>query len=106
MVYVAIEILISCVFSKYIKILRKNSTEEEGKCFKNYFLEDGDQIDIISTKNSVFGYFAVEGGFKTDKVWNSFSINTKANIGPNNGKKYSIGDKIPIKNLNLQNKCE
>ena len=49
-------------------ILRKNSTTEEGICFKNYFLEDGDQIDIISTKNSVFGYFAVQGGFKTDKV--------------------------------------
>ena len=49
-------------------ILRKNSTTEEGICFKNYFLEDGDQIDIISTKTSVFGYFAVQGGFKTDKV--------------------------------------
>ena len=26
-------------------ILRKNSTTEEGICFKSYFLEDGDQID-------------------------------------------------------------
>ena len=77
-------------------ILRKNSTTEEGICFKNYFLEDGDQIDIISTKNSVFGYFAVQGGFKTDKVWNSLSINTKAKVGPNNGEKFSLGQKIYI----------
>ena len=77
-------------------ILRKNSTTEEGICFKNYFLEDGDQIDIISTKNSVFGYFAVQGGFKTDKVWNSLSINTKAKVGPNNGEKFSLRQKIYI----------
>ena len=77
-------------------ILRKNSTTEEGICFKSYFLEDGDQIDIISTKNSVFGYFAVQGGFKTDKIWNSLSINTKAKVGPNNGEKFSLGQKIYI----------
>ena len=77
-------------------ILRKNSTTEEGICFKSYFLEDGDQIDIISTKNSVFGYFAVQGGFKTDKVWNSLSINTKAKVGPNNGEKFFLGQKIYI----------
>ena len=45
------------------KIIRKNSTEE-GICFKNYFLEDGDQIDIISTKKSVFGFFAALRGEK------------------------------------------
>ncbi|MDB9711455.1 hypothetical protein OAA61_05565 [Candidatus Pelagibacter ubique] len=33
-----------------------------------------------------------------NKTWNSYSINTKANVGPNNGKKYSIKDKIFIKN--------
>ena len=83
-------------------ILRKNSTTEEGICFKNYFLEDGDQIDIISTKRSVFGYFAVQGGFKVDKVWNSFSINTKARVGPNNGEKFSLGQKIYIKKSNVE----
>ena len=43
---------------------------------------------MIYTKNSVFGYLAVEGGFKIEKVWNSYSVNTKAKIGSNNGKKY------------------
>ena len=83
------------------KIIRKNSTIEDGESYKNYILEDEDQIDIISTKNSVYGYLSVEGGFKLKKIWNSFSINTKANIGPNKGKKYSLGDKIFIINSNI-----
>ena len=38
------------------------------------------------------------------KRWNSYSINTKANIGPNNGKKYSLKDKILINNQSRLNK--
>tara|TARA_B110000285_G_C14984727_1_gene543224 strand:- start:76 stop:1029 length:954 start_codon:yes stop_codon:yes gene_type:complete len=84
------------------KIIRKNSRIEEGICYKNYILEDEEQIDIISTKNTVYGYLAVKGGFELEKVWNSYSTNTKANVGSNNGKKYSIADKIFIKNSDLQ----
>ena len=85
------------------KIIRKNLTIEEGICYKNYALEADDQLDIISTKNTAYGYLSVNGGFQIKKIWNSYSINTKANIGPNKGKKYNIGDKILIKNLNLKN---
>ena len=84
------------------KILRKNSIVEEGKCFQSYYLENEDQIDIISVKNSVFGYLAIQGGFKIDKVWGSYSINTKAKIGPNNGEKFSVGEKINIKKSKVQ----
>jgi biotin-dependent carboxylase-like uncharacterized protein len=84
------------------KIIRKNAKVENGTCYKNYILEDEDQIDIISTKNTAYGYLSVKGGFKLEEVWNSYSINTKANIGPNNGKKYSLGDKIYIKNSDLK----
>ena len=84
-------------------ILRKNSEIEEGKCFQNYLLEHEDQIDIITTKNSVFGYLAVEGGFQIKKVWDSYSVNTKAKVGPNNGKKFSLGEKIYIKNSKVKN---
>ncbi len=77
-------------------ILRKNSITEEGKCFQNYLIEEEDQIDIIFTKDSVFGYLAVQGGFKIKKVWGSYSVNTKAKIGPNNGEKFSAGEKIYI----------
>ena len=78
------------------KILRKKSITEEGKCFQNYLIEEEDQIDIIFTKDSVFGYLAVQGGFKIKKVWGSYSVNTKAKIGPNNGEKFSAGEKICI----------
>jgi len=84
------------------KINRKNSKVENGICYKNYILEEEDQLDIISTKNTAYGYLSVNGGFEIEKIWNSYSINTKANIGPNKGKKYSIEDKIFIKSLNLQ----
>ena len=84
-------------------ILRKNSIIEEGKCFQSYFLEKEDKIDIIYTKDSVFGYLAIEGGFKIEKVWGSYSVNTKAKIGPNNGEKFSVGDKIYINNSEAKN---
>ena len=84
-------------------ILRKNSIIEEGKCFQSYFLEREDKIDIIYTKESVFGYLAIEGGFKIEKVWGSYSVNTKAKIGPNNGEKFSVGDKIYINKSEAKN---
>ena len=84
-------------------ILRKNSIIEEGKCFQSYFLEKEDKIDIIYTKDSVFGYLAIEGGFKIEKVWDSYSVNTKAKIGPNNGEKFSVGDKIYINKSEAKN---
>jgi len=84
------------------KIIRKNSSVEDGICYKNYILEGEEQIDIISTKNTVYGYLAVKGGFELEKVWNSYSTNTKANVGSNNGKKYSTKDKIFIKNSDLK----
>ncbi len=87
-------------------ILRKNSQIEEGKCFQNYLLENDDQIDIIATINSVFGYLAVEGGFQIEKIWNSYSVNTKAKVGPNNGEKFSASEKIYIKKTKIENFLE
>ena len=87
----------------FFNVIRDNSKIEEGKCYQNYNLKDGEQIDIISTKKSAYGYLAVSGGFVLEETWKSFSINTKAQIGPNNGKKYSINEKIFIKEANLKN---
>ena len=84
------------------KIIRQNSKIEDGVCYKNYILEDEDQVDITSTKNTAYGYLSVNGGFELEKIWKSYSTNTKANIGSNDGKKYSIKDKIFIKKSNLQ----
>ena len=81
----------------FFNIIRNNSIIEEGKCYQNYLLNEEEQIDIISTKKSIYGYLSVNGGFELEKIWKSYSINTKAEIGPNNGKKYSFNEKIIIK---------
>ncbi len=86
----------------FFNIIRNNEEIEQGKCYQNYILNNGEKIDIISTKNSVYGYLSISGGFKIDKMWGSYSINTKAEIGPNNGKKYSINEKINIKVSNIE----
>tara|TARA_B100001996_G_scaffold382779_1_gene375663 strand:- start:1423 stop:2373 length:951 start_codon:yes stop_codon:yes gene_type:complete len=77
-------------------IIRENSNLEKGNCYQNYILNDGDQVDIISTSKSVYGYLAVSGGFETELFGESCSINTKAKIGANNGQLLKQGDKIII----------
>ena len=61
---------------------------EIGECYKSYYLKDGDQIDIISVLNSVYGYLAVEGGFKTDLSFGSSSTNTNASLGVLSPRKF------------------
>ena len=87
----------------FFNIIRNNSVTEEGKCYQSYILNDGEQIDILSTKKSIYGYLSISGGFELEEMWKSCSINTKAQIGPNNGKKYSINEKIFIKKSTLEN---
>ncbi len=55
-------------------IIRKKNNAIEGNCYQSFTLENGDELDIISTN--------------------------KANIGANNGKKIEDGQKIYILNIN------
>ena len=80
------------------KISKKNNTPYNGECYQTIEIESGDIIDIISTNNSIYGYFSVNGGFKLDKVWNSFSTTVRAKVGPNNGNKIIDGQKIMLNN--------
>ena len=77
------------------KIVKKTE-QEEGNCYQNYKLEDGDHLDIISTYNSVYGYLAISGNYDVRSQWNSCSINTKAQIGSNNGKIIEKNQQIII----------
>ena len=77
-------------------ILRKGSKIESGKCYHTYILENGEQIDILSTNKSVYGYLSVKEGFDAELFWNSCSINTKAKIGPNDGEKIKENDQISV----------
>ena len=78
----------------------KSDTEIDGNCYESYQIESGDQINLISTNKSVYGYLAIGGGLELKLQWNSCSINTKANIGSNDGKKLENGQKINILNIN------
>ena len=81
------------------KLIKKENVID-GNCYENYVIEDGDQIDIISTNKSVYGYFAISAEFDLKFQWGSCSTNTKANIGSNNGKKLQDKQKINILNIN------
>ena len=80
--------------------LNKKNKEIKGRCYKTYQLENGDEIDILSTNKSVYGYLAISGQFDLKFQWGSCSINTKANIGSNEGKKLSNEQKINIRQIN------
>ena len=87
-------------------IIRKDSKLEKGNCYQTYHLEDSDQIDILSTNKTVYGYLAIKNGFDIKPFWNSYSTNTKVKIGPNNGEKFNKGDIVPIfkSNIDISNK--
>ena len=82
------------------ELIKKNETIK-GNCYETYVLEDGDELDIISTNKSVYGYLAVNAKIDLKLQLGSYSINTKANIGSNNGKKLENGQKIIISKVNL-----
>ena len=57
--------------------LKKDDQIIEGNCYETYFLENGDEIDILSTNRSVYGYLSISAEFKINFQWDSCSINTK-----------------------------
>ena len=78
----------------------KGDKEIQGNCYENYSIKDGDEIDIISTNKSVYGYLAINGEFDLKLQWGSCSTNTKAMIGSNNGEKFKIRQRFEIKKIN------
>jgi len=80
--------------------IKQNDKEIDGNCYETYELKDKDEINILSTNKSVYGYLAISGKFDLKLQWGSCSINTKANIGSNNGKKLVNEQKINISGIN------
>ena len=80
--------------------IKKNNRIVEGVCYQSFTLENDDELDIKSTNKSVYGYLAINGKFDLKYQWDSCSINTKANIGANNGKKLESSNKIKILKIN------
>ena len=72
----------------------------DGKCYQTFTIQNGDELDIISTNKSVYGYLGIGGQIDLKYQWASCSTNTKANIGANNGKKLEENQKINISKIN------
>ena len=85
------------------QIIKKNNQIIKGENNRSYDLEEEDKVDLLATKESSYGYLAIEGGFDIEPFCNSVSILSKAKIGPNDGEKIKIGDKISFKK-NSKNK--
>ena len=86
------------------QITKLNQESINGECNRTYFLEEGDQIDILATKQSAYGYMSIEGGFDIKPFCKSVSILSRAKIGPNGGEKIKINDKINIKSSSSNKK--
>ena len=94
---------ISITGNVLFQINKLNTETINGECYRTYDLNEGDEIDILATKHSAYGYMALEGGFKVKSFCKSVSILGRAEIGPNEGKKIKINDKINIR-INSKNK--
>ena len=94
---------ISITGNVLFQIIKLNEETINGECNRTYDLDEGEQIDILATKKSAYGYLAIEGGFDLKPFCNSVSILARAHIGPNDGEKIKIKDKIIIKR-NTSNK--
>ena len=86
--------------------IKKKQDLINGLCYQSYILENGDELDIISTNKSVYGYLAFGGKLDLKNQWSSCSVNTKAKIGSNNGRKLESNQEIKISHINenLSNK--
>ena len=84
--------------------IKRFENEISPNCYETFTIENEDELNIISTNKSVYGYLAISGNFDIESQWSSCSTNTKANIGANNGQKLEANKKINIshihKNLN------
>ena len=97
--YIGDTINIAITGDVIFKIIKKR-IEIIGNCYESYQIESGDEIDVSSTNKTIYGYLAVGGQIDLKFQWKSCSINTKANIGSNNGKKLDNGHIINFLKLN------
>jgi biotin-dependent carboxylase-like uncharacterized protein len=89
--------------SVIFQIIKSSKEAVSGECNRTYVLDEGDQIDILATKQSAYGYMALEGGFDIKFFCKSVSILSRAEIGPNEGQKIKINNKINIR-IDTKNK--
>ena len=87
-------------------VLKKNGEIKQGTTNESFTIYNGDKIDILSTVNSVYGYLSILGGFKLKEIKGSVSTLVRAKIGPNNGDKLKLEDKIFFNKTNSSYKTK
>ena len=97
--YVGEKINIAITGNVSFKIKSINS-EIDGNCYETYEINNEDEIDILSTNKSVYGYLSLSAKLDVNYQWGSCSTNTKSNIGANNGKKLQDRQYIKIYKIN------
>ena len=80
--------------------IKSKTSNFNGNCYETYEINDGDEIDILSTNKSVYGYLSLSGKLNVSYQWGSCSTNTKSHIGANNGKKLQDEQIIKISKIN------
>ncbi len=75
-------------------IIKNNGEIKLGMPYESFVLSNGDRIDILSTIDSVYGYFSIFGGFKLEETRGSISTLVRAKIGSNKGDKLKLDEKI------------
>ena len=80
--------------------------ETIGECFQTYQLMEGDIIDILATKSSIYGYLSISGGFKLNKYNNSGSTLVRSEIGSNDGRKIQENQLIEFNKESLNEKLK
>ena len=76
------------------QIVRDDGYKIIGQPYQVYCIENNYKIDLQSTNKSVYGYISISENFILKKFWGSFSVNTKAKIGSNNGEKITNKQKV------------
>ena len=79
------------------QIIKLDQEIINGECNRTYIMNEGDQIDIWAAKKTAYGYMALEGGFSLKSFCKSVSILSRAQIGPNQGQKIQINEKVNFK---------
>ena len=87
-------------------IINKKGEIKQGISNESFIVSNGDKIDILSTINSVYGYFSISGGLKLKETQGSVSTLVRAKIGPNNGDKLKIDEKIFFNKPNIDLKTK
>jgi UPF0271 protein len=92
-------VLLCCAGDFNFQIKKQNGQTINGIQNKLYLLENNDILLTGTCKEHVYGYIGFAHEFLVNPVFESYSIDTRTNIGPNFGKKFSDNDIIGLSRL-------